>query len=811
MSKTEELPRYVCIHGHLYQPPRENPWLEAIELQDSAYPYHDWNERINAECYAQNAASRIRDPEGRIARIVNNYARISFNFGPTVLSWMCEHAPDTYRSIIAADRDSLELFGGHGSAMAQAYNHMIMPLASARDKVTQVRWGVRDFQHRFGRAPRGMWLPETAVDLETLGVMADAGIEYTILSPYQAKAVRPIDTEKWRDVSGGRVDPSTAYLQRLPGGRSIVIFYYDGPISQAVAFERLLDSGEGFAQRLLDGFSDDRAWPQLVHIATDGESYGHHHRHGDMALAFALEHIETNLDVQLINYAAFLAAHPPQHETQILEDSAWSCSHGVGRWRAHCGCASGGHPDWNQQWRGPLRDALDWLRDELEPRFEKVAGELLRDPWAARDDYIEVILDRSADSVEAFLARNVKRELSRRERIKVFKLLEMQRHAMLMYTSCGWFFDELSGIETVQVIQYAARVIQLARDACAGADLEPGFLTRLERARSNLPEHRDGREIFVKWVKPTMLNMNKVGAHFAVSSLFEDYADDVSIYCYDIRRSGHHMLSSGRMKLAYGQAQVTSRITHETTSVSYAALHFGDTHVLAGVRQGMDPEETERIGEELSDAFARADAGEELRLFHKHFGEETFSLRSLFRDEQRQVVAELLDTTLDRADQVYLQLYEDNAHLMRFLADLGMPMPGPLQKAAEHTLNHRLRLALEHEPFDREQITQLLEQAGSRNITLDHTTLEFTARTRLEALAGRLTETPGDIELLTELERATDILALLPFEVDLWRIRNVYYELLINLMDEYRARTDPTAAQWVEHFTNLGRKLSIAV
>jgi alpha-amylase/alpha-mannosidase (GH57 family) len=482
--------RYICIHAHFYQPPRENPWLEAVECQDSAYPYHDWNERITTECYAPNGASRILDEKGYIRQIVNNYGRISFNFGPTLLSWMQENSPQTYQRILESDQENRERFSGHGSALAQAYNHMILPLANARDRQTQVIWGIRDFERRFERAPEGMWLPETAANLATLEALAAQGIRFTILAPHQASRVRAIDGRSWKDVSGGRIDPTRAYLARLPSGKTINIFFYDGPISRAVAFEQLLDSGERLVARLKSGFSDRRTWPQLAHIATDGETYGHHHKHGDMALAYALDRIESDAAIQLTNYAEFLENFPPTHEVQIIENTSWSCAHGVERWRSDCGCNSG-RAGWNQAWRGPLREALDYLRNCVAEVFESQGGALLRDPWAARDDYIDVILDRSPDSLWRFFEKHSRKELQPVETTDALKLLEMQRHAMLMYTSCGWFFDEVSGIETLQVLQYAGRVIQLARET-GNLDLEPRFLERLAAAQSNVPEFGDG-------------------------------------------------------------------------------------------------------------------------------------------------------------------------------------------------------------------------------------------------------------------------------------------------------------------------------
>jgi alpha-amylase/alpha-mannosidase (GH57 family) len=445
----ETTDRYVCIHGHFYQPPRENPWLEEIELQDSAYPYHDWNERIAAECYAPNTASRLLDGEGRITGIVNNYSKISFNFGPTLLAWMERHDPSTYIAILEADKLSRKRFSGHGSALAQAYNHIIMPLANSRDKRTQIIWGIEDFQKRFGREPEGMWLPETAVDTETLEILAEQRIKFTILAPSQARCFRKIgENQEWQGVEGSKIDPTTSYLCRLASGRTLYLFFYDGPISQEVAFGGLLKNGEAFVQKLMGAFSEGRDQPQIVHIATDGETYGHHHRFGDMALAFCLHFIESSDLLTLTNYGEFLEKYPPIHEVQIFENSSWSCAHGVERWRNDCGCNSGMHSGWHQKWRGPLRGALDALRDQLIPAYTREASLYFKDPWQARDHYIEVILDRGEESIEAFLKKHTARELSKEEKSRVLKLLELQRHAMLMYTSCGWFFDEISGPET---------------------------------------------------------------------------------------------------------------------------------------------------------------------------------------------------------------------------------------------------------------------------------------------------------------------------------------------------------------------------
>ncbi len=586
--------RFVCIHGHFYQPPRENPWLEAIEIQDSAYPNHDWNERVNAECYAPNTASPILDAQNRVVERVNNYAHISFNVGPTLLAWMERKARAVYEAILGADQESRRCFSGHGSAMAQAYNHVIMPLANRRDKRTQVLWGVRDFQHRFARLPEGMWLSETAVDVATLEELAQAGIRFTVLAPRQAKRLRPFGGQ-WEDVSGERVDTSRAYLQRLPSGGTMAVFFYNGPLSQAVAFEGLLHRGENLADRLTGGFNDRRAGPQLVHVATDGESYGHHHRFGDMALASALKAIREKGQVRLTNYGEFLDRHPPTHEVEVIENTSWSCVHGVMRWRAHCGCGPGAHPGWSQAWRAPLRESLDWLRDGLADGFQKRGGDLFRDPWAARDGYIDVVLDRSPESVERFLAVHASHPLTADERVEALKLLEMQRHAMLMYTSCGWFFDDLARIETVQVLRYAARAIQLG-ESLFDQGIERPFLERLERATSNVARYGNGRDVYDRFVRPSIIGFQEVAAHYAVTSLYQDDLPSAraggdreagahrdSVHCYSVSRESFQRLESDRAQAVVGRIAVRSDITGESACLDMAALAMGE-ELSGGVR-----------------------------------------------------------------------------------------------------------------------------------------------------------------------------------------------------------------------------------
>ena len=487
---------FICIHGHFYQPPRENPFTGEVPIQPTAAPWHDWNERITEESYAANAHARILDGDGEVVRTVNNYERISFDFGPTLLAWLEKGSPDTYRAVIDADAASAARFGGHGSAMAQAYNHSILPLANRRDKATQVRWGIADFVHRFGRRPEGMWLPETAVDMESLEVMSREGISFTILAPHQAATVENEDGS-WSDVGGGIVDTRQPYRVDLGNGNGIDVFFYDGPLSREIAFDGLLQDGNALARRLIESIGPPDDHPRLAHVATDGETYGHHHRHGEMALAAALEVIDRDAGAVLTNYSQFLAMAPPSRRVWIVENTSWSCAHGVERWRADCGCHTGREPTGHQRWRAPLRAALDWLRDELIPPFETLGADLFDDPWGARDDYISVLLGAEDDEV---LARHARGGLGPQDRTTAIGLLEIQEHAMLMYTSCGWFFDDISGLESVFVLRHAGRVCELAREFL-GMDLEPELLARLEAAPSNL-EGVNGRVVYEQEVSP---------------------------------------------------------------------------------------------------------------------------------------------------------------------------------------------------------------------------------------------------------------------------------------------------------------------
>ncbi len=802
--------RYVCIHGHFYQPPRENAWLETIEAQDSADPYHDWNERIAAECFGPNARCRILDERDHILRVVNNYSRISFNFGPTLLSWMEERAPDIYQAVLEADRESARQFSGHGSAIAQAYNHTILPLATRRQKEIQVNWGWRDFERRFGRQPEGMWLPETAVDVETLEVLAAAGIRFTILAPHQAGSVRELGSESWIDVSASSIDTTRPYRVSLPSGASLDVFFYDGPTSRAVAFEGLLKNGENFAKRLLGSSSEGAARPVLIHIATDGETYGHHHRFGEMALAYALSYLEENNLATITNYGEFLEKNPSEWEVRIRERTSWSCVHGIGRWSQDCGCQTGAHPTWHQAWRAPLREALDWLTATIEPLAEKHGSKLFKDPSQAFEDYIEVILDRSRENVQGFLQRHGLPPITAEDPVTALKLLEMQRYATLMYTSCGWFFDEISGIETTQIIQYAGRVVQLAEELFQ-ASVEGEFLERLSEAPSNVPEHRNGRVIYEKWVKPAAINLLKVGAHYALSSLFEEYGDVTQISRYTIESQSVHRLQAGRGTAAMGKIRVVSTTTWEAADLSYAVFHLGDHILNGGVRIFRSELDHDQLLSDLQGVVERVDFAGLVRLLDHHFPDGTYSLDSLFRDEQRKILRIILDSSVAHVEATLQSLYERNLPLMRYLENLGVELPPSFEVTAQFVLNTHLRRALRTESFDPGEAQRLLKGAEKRRVQLDDA-LSYEIQKTLAGLAEEAFSEEADPASLSRLEAALNLAKSLPFEINLWEVQHRCYQRLLATVAE-AGGDDPKGGSKsrLDRLAALAEKLNVRV
>ncbi len=803
--------KFICIHGHFYQPPRENPWLEEVEIQDSAYPYHDWNERITAECYAPNSAARVLDSERRIIDITNNYSKISFNFGPTLLSWLEKHNQSVYQAVIEADEKSRKAYSGHGSALAQAYNHMILPLANTRDKRTQIIWGIRDFEYRFKRKPEGMWLPETAVDSETLEILAEMGIKFAILGPNQAARIRRIDDNEWEDVAEGKIDPKKPYLYRLSDGKEINLFFYNRSISNDIAFGDILKSGEKLAKRLISAFSDETDIPQIVSIASDGETYGHHNRFGDMALAYCLYLIESDPCVKLTVYGEFLEKYLPTHEVQIIENSSWSCNHGVERWKSDCGCHTGLNPGWSQQWREPLRKAMDWLRDNLSSLYENEMSSIMTDVWGVRDDYISVLLDRSKERIESFFLEHTDRKLSEEDKRKSLKLLEMQRYALLMYTSCGWFFDDISRIETVQVMLYAARAIQLAK-LIKGRDLEPGYTEILGQALGNTPEYRNGADVYAKLVKTAVMDLVRVGVHYAVSSLFEDYTKVISIGAYTATSKQYDLLEAGRQRLAVGRVQLRSDITWDEGDITFAILHLGDHNLIGGAREYRGEESFNVMRTEITSTFNKSDLASMVDLLDKHFGTHNYSLWHLFRDEKRKVLNQVIETTLKELEKSYQAIYENHYPVLQALRDMKIPIPQALAMPVSFVLNADLQRLLKEKEPDLEKIKKTAEEFRQNTLFQDKACLSYTASNKINELIRCLSFDPENLGLIERINDLLQVLSFLNLELDLWKSQNNYFFLTRNLrsqMKERMSKGDQEAEKWLELIQVLGNFLGV--
>ncbi|MBD3883366.1 DUF3536 domain-containing protein [Phormidium tenue FACHB-886] len=721
---------YVTIHGHFYQPPRENPYLNAIERQPSAAPFHNWNERIHYECYRPNAYARVVSEQEQLVGIVNNFEYLSFNIGATLMSWLERHDVEVYQRILEADRRSAARLNGHGNAIAQVYNHIILPLANERDKITQIRWGKADFQTRFGREPEGMWLAETAVDYPTLEALVAEGIKFIILAPSQAQRCRPAPTAEtpdphWLEVGGSQIDPVQpyrCYLRRnefsgesselasgvdsaageasknSPVGLQadaqpyIDIFFYDGPISRDMGFSDVLSSSGHLAGRVSQAVRGDRP-AQIISAATDGETFGHHKGGTEKALAYAFIEEFPRRGWTVTNYAHYLSLNPPTWEVELKPVTAWSCSHGVDRWQADCGCGGGG--GWHQKWRQPLRESLNWLRDQLSKIFEENGKKLFRDPWQARDEYIQVVLDRSPNTVNRFLARQQAHKLSAAERIDALRLLEMQRHTLLMYTSCGWFFDEISRPEGTQILQYAARAIELAGDV-AGVQLEKGFTKRLAAAPSNVTNFfQNGADVYRQLVIPSQVSLEQVAAHYAISSLFNTYPREQRLYCYAVHQIDYQIQRLGSLTLAIGQLQLTSELTRETNQLIFAVLHLGGWDFHCCIQPFAGRRAYSQAKENLFAAIREASAAQTILAMNRVFGDSAFSLKDLFAEERHRIMRLLSQETLTRLDQLYTQVYRDNyGVLMAFHRD-DLEVPQELQVAAEIAISHRALTSLQ--------------------------------------------------------------------------------------------------------------------
>lgn len=791
--------RYLIIHGHFYQPPRENPWILSIEPQDTAAPYENWNLKINRECYAANCRSRLLDGEGRISRLISNYEYLNFNFGPTLLSWMEKADPDTYGRIIAADRKAAEAKNGHGPALAQVYNHIIMPLANSHDRLTQIRWGILDFKTRFGRQPEGMWLAETAVDLESLKMMAQEGLKFTVLAQGQASAVRPLGggDKSWLPVDGGRVDPREPYRVFWGSGPSdyLDVFFYDGPVSRAIAFEQLLRDGATLLNRIEDAFGSpwDRSRPRLVNLATDGESYGHHFEFGDMALAWLFNKLEEESgqpdSIKLTNYAEFLSLFPPEKEARIFENSSWSCAHGVERWRSDCGCnTGGGQGKWNQKWRAPLREGLDQLRDQLAAIFESQA-DMLKDPWAARDDYLRVVIHHYHPlAIDDFLKKHQKHELSPEEKQKVLSLLESQLMNLYMFTSCGWFFDEISGLEPVQNLRYALRAIELAR-SFSRDDLAAVLVAKLKSIVPNNHAYVDGVEIWTELVLPDSLSDRSLAAHWAAAAIL-NVPEAKSFFTYPKFRQHRQTSLTGENLdiLALLLESEDPRVANVSQHICLA-IYSGSTHlaILVGDYEGeldqgpdwMDEDElSARLGEDLKAPAALNIWEMMLKLMPQT---SRYVLEDLLPHCRGLLLATMVNDVYDDLKNRARDIFHLNQHLLMMNRAARKPPTWEerfiFRVMCESELKRLLAPAEKGQPINLGALTNLFTKKGLIGLIKDKPLVAELGENFFHNIFSNLiiSKTPGRV-----LGEITDFLNLIEreqFKVDLWEIQNQWYEL----------------------------------
>ena len=794
---------FVAIHGHFYQPPRENPWLEVLEREESARPFHDWNERIAFECYRPNAYARIVDDVGKIVEILNNYSFMNFDFGPTLLPWIEERFPRVYGRILEADRESLRRFG-HGSAMAQAYNHVILPLANERDKETEIRWGVADFEKRFRRRPHALWLPETAVNYPTLQVLAKHGMEFLILSPFQALRTRPFGGRRWTDVSGGRIDPTQPYrcfLKDASGkktpDRFIDIFFYDGLISREVSFEEVLKNGNRFSQRFAQAHQPSKGRPQLIHIATDGETYGHHRKFGDLTLAYALNKGFEAQGLETINYMAFLKRFPPVHEVEIDEGpngegTSWSCVHGVARWKEDCGCSTGGRPGWNQRWRKPLREALNLLRDRLGEIFETEGRSVFKDPWEARNGYIDVILERSPENLNRLFYCNGVEGLDGSGRTRGLKLLEMQRHALQMYTSCGWFFADLSGLEATIVLQHAARALELAGEV-TGREFEGEFIRFLSEAKSNIAEMGSGDQVYERLVKPRRVTVDQIVHHYAISSLF-DGGENKAVFSFGIEKMDYERVEKENGFLALGRVRVTSKIIPEPKEFVFGLIRSKEDGFRTWVCENKEGLDLNHVKETALDSFGKGEE-ETARVMTGLLGNRTLTLRDVLSEGKEALLRKFLEGELKEHSRIYADLFEKTRQTVKILRGEGFEIPHEIRVAAEITLSARLLEEVEKlrrdlvGAMDRGEIDKILEEAKSQsfNLSMEEPT---------QVLNRSLNEEMGDLYKILALspkkekegaEKAQGVIRLLD-AAERWGFelrKEEAQDLMDEMLDEY--------------------------
>lgn len=763
----QETSSYIVIHGHFYQPPRENPWTELVERQKETFPYHNWNELITYQCYIPNAWARVLNEKNKIVDIINNYSYINFNFGPTLFSWLEKNFPSVIERVLQADRESLEKNDRCGNAIAQVYNHMIMPLAEEKDRFTQVRWGIRFFEKKFGRLPEAMWLPETAIDYPTARVLIECGMKFVILSPLQAKRIKPIDADEssWVDVSDGNIDtgmPYRLFLKNEKGSKIkekfIDVFFFHHSLSHAISFEKLLKDSISCANKIEEVIKERKYSPYLVSIATDGETFGHHHPFSEMCIAYLVKYELARRGIKPVNYSWYLKNNPPTYEVEIKEGTSWSCVHGLGRWKEDCGCNTGAHPDWNQKWRKPLRDTLNWLKGELDSIFEREGADVFKDSWQARDDYIEVIVDPSPGNVERFLSSHLKSKDDPFKKTKALKLLEMQKFGMLMFTSCGWFFDEISEIQTVQNLRYAGSAIQYVKDL-TGRELEEDFLIRLSEAKSNIEEFKDGKGVYEKLVRPSVVDWQKAFARHLILETFLEEKEYVFFPTYSIKTAQTEEKEIPGVFLKTGRGGTFHLPTREEKEGVFFLVNFGKHKIYCFVADNLNDDEylsfKEKVFSEEVDLNFQGIINVVSPFFKKYF-----TLKDLPGEDREKILSYLMEERIDEIRKISSTLFDRHIQLIREFVRLGWQIPSEFSFFLTDVLNSRI--VEEFEKFEVDEDFEYLERAKSIKeiaddvgLKLDTLPLAKIAEKKIIQLVRMLEKglDPGRVEIIVKFKK----------------------------------------------------------
>ncbi len=760
----------ICIHAHFYQPPRENPWLEYVEQQSSAYPFHDWNERITIECYEPNSASRLVNNENKIVDIVNNYSKISFNFGPTLLQWMKKFQRDAYESIVKSDEKSVR--EKNPAAIAQCYNHMIMPLCNSRDKTTQIIWGIKDFEHHFKRKPLGMWLPETAVDIKTLEALAKEKIKFTILAEHQAKEIKKISSDLFQRPETN-LSLNSPYLCKLPSGKSILIFIYNGDISYKISFSTLLSNGIDFAKELINKFNNKNDF-QLVSAATDGETFGHHKKFGDMALASCLRFLQKQ-NVNIYSYSKYFEETTVLYEMKINENTSWSCAHGIGRWKEDCSCNTGAYPKGNQKWRKFLRESLDFIRDELNKNYEKTIKAFNIDPWELRNDYISVILDRSKKNIDDFLKRNINKSLSNEEKTTILTSLEIQRHLMLMYTSCGWFFDDISNIETIQILRYAKRALQLANDQ----DLEKKFIALLEKAQSNDESLKNGKIVYEKFVNPSMLTLENILSHYAIALLFEDFDKITHFLCYEFIINDLNKEIIGSNLLFKGKISVTSLITYETKELYFICVFLYPFTVYSYVESLEKDSDYFSFLKNVQNLFSSNKFFELNELFLENKkNKNIYSFWDMFTDEKNKILQKLLKNLFKSFKDIMKKELENKMQIFCEIKAQNIYLPEMLNRSLDLYFYFEIYDLIQCNGFELCKCNELIKRAKQWNINFETEHIRLEAEKKLKELFIIWEKSPLNIHIMEKIINFLIIFVKkLNIKINLWHSQNAFFSI----------------------------------